>query len=672
MENIMLSILSIQIPLQEPVIIIAFVLLLLLIGPAFFERLRIPSIVGLLISGAIIGPHGFNLLSPDLEFSLLGTMGLQYLMFLAGLEIDLIDFIENKLKSLFVGLASFIVPLITGFLVCRFVLDYDLMASWLIAAMLSSHTLVSYPLLGRLGIVNKPIVTIVVGATIIADVLALVAMELIRNISRHGFAIDGFLMLILQFIVFLVVVLFVLPRITSLFLKIYEGELGIQYIFVLVVLFLASATAHFLDIEPILGAFFCGLTMNRQILKTSPLYKRIEFIGNNLFIPIFLISIGILANFRIYLDQPQLLIILFVLTLTALIGKYLAALLSRYVLSTSGAETNLIFGLSVGRAASAIAIILIGFNMGLISDDILNITVILILFTSITSSYITHRAGRKILIRSNETISKTVTSKQKLLVPLANPASMSHLLEFAVLIRDKGDEDPVYPLLVFSERDNDRKIIQEKQKQVKDIIENLDSNVKFQTGTRIDNNITDGIVRAADEMTATSIIIGWHTHTTPFSKLFGDILDYLLLKTNRMVLVLKTPSTIRDIKKVLLFVTADAHFEQGFNQWMDVMAVLAQNLQLRISISSSSRQTLEAIKNHHEDNKLTKYFEYKEMTVQKPKTLFRKTPAVDLLVFVHARRASASYNRHFEHLMNNCMGRFKNKNIIIIYPEQVS
>jgi len=467
-------------------------------------------------------------------------------------------------------------------------------------------------------------------------------------------------------------VLFLLPRISNFFLKRYEGELGVQYIFVLVVLFLASATAHFLDIEPILGAFFCGLTMNRQILRTSPLYKRIEFIGNNLFIPIFLISIGILANFRIYLDQPRLVIILFVLTITALAGKYLAALLSRIVLRTSGAETNLIFGLSVGRAASAIAIILIGFNMGLISSDILNITVILILFTSITSSYITQRSGRKILIRSNETLIKTVSSKQKLLVPLANPANMAHLLEFAALIREKGDDDPVYPLLVFQERDNDRNIIRQKQKQVKDIIESLDSSVKFQTGTRIDNNITDGIVRAADEMTATSIIMGWHTHTTPFNKLFGDILDYLLLKTNRMVTVLKTPSTIRDIKKVLLFVTADAHFEHGFNQWMDVMAILAKNLQIKIRISSGSQQTMEAIKEYYEDNKLTKYFEYKEMTVQKPKTMFRKTPAVDLLVFVHARRASASYNRQFEHLMSNCMARFKTKNIIIIYPEQVS
>lgn len=665
-------ILTIHIPFKEPVIIITLVLLLLLIGPAFFERLRIPSIVGLLVSGAIIGPHGFNLLSPDLEFSLLGTLGLQYLMFLAGLEIDLIDFIENKLKSIFVGLASYILPFITGFLICRHILDYEPMASWLIAAMLSSHTLVSYPLLGRLGIIQKSIVTIVVGATVIADILALVTMEIITRSAQQGFDIDSILILLLQFSIFLIVVLIILPRISRFFLQRYEGDLGVQYIFVLVVLFIASATSHLLDIEPILGAFFCGITMNRQILRTSPLYNRIEFIGNTLFIPFFLISIGILANFKIYIDQPSLLVTLIVLILTALGGKYLAALLSRLVLRTSSAETNLIFGLSVGRAASAIAIILIGFNMQLISGDMLNNTVILILFTSITSSYITQRAGKKILVKSNDTISKPPEHKQKLLVPVANPANMAHLLEFAILIREEGDDTPIHPLVVFQERENNPKTIREKQQQVKRIISNLDSKVEFHTATRIENNITNGIVRAADEITATSIIMGWHTRSTPFSILFGDMLNNLLEKTSRMVIVLKTPSTIRDIRKVLLFATSDAHLEQGFNQWLDMISFLAKNLQLKIKISSSSKLTIDAMQSHYEEINLNKYFEYKEMAIQKPKASFLKNSSADLLIFVHARRATVSYSRHFEHFMNNCMGRFKTNNLVIIYPEQAT
>ncbi|MEX0986061.1 MAG: cation:proton antiporter, partial [Bacteroidales bacterium] len=231
-------------PFTEPVIIIALLITLILIGPVFFERIRIPSIVGLLLSGALIGQHGFNLIAPDLEFSLLGTMGLLYLMFLAGLEIDLIDFIENKLKSIFIGMASFLVPFLLGFLVSRYILEYSLHTSWLIGAMLSSHTLISYPLMGRLGIINKSIVTIIVGATIIADILALVSMELIINFADKGIELDSMLHLLLNFTVFFLVIFLVIPRSSRFFLNKYEGELGVQYIFVMVILFISAAIAH--------------------------------------------------------------------------------------------------------------------------------------------------------------------------------------------------------------------------------------------------------------------------------------------------------------------------------------------------------------------------------------------------------------------------------------------
>lgn len=281
-----MSILSIEMPFTEPVLIIALILTIILIGPVLFERIRIPAIVGLLLSGALIGENGFNLVPNDLEFTLLSTMGLLYLMFLAGLEIDLIDFLENKIKSIFIGIVSYLVPFLLGFVVSRYLLGTSVHASWLIGAMLSSHTLISYPLMGRLGIVNKSIVTIIVGATIIADILALVTMELIIDLASKGFDLNNLLHLLLNFLIFFLVVFLVIPRIARIFLSRYEGELGVQYIFVMFVLFVAAVTAHLLHLEPILGAFFSGLVLNRQIINTSPLYKRIEFIGNNLFHPL--------------------------------------------------------------------------------------------------------------------------------------------------------------------------------------------------------------------------------------------------------------------------------------------------------------------------------------------------------------------------------------------------
>ena len=668
-----MNLLNIQIPFTEPVLIIALVLLILLIGPVFFERIRVPSIVGLLISGAIIGSHGLNLLSPNLEFTLLGTIGLMYLMFLAGLEIDLIDFIESKAKSIFIGLTSFIIPFISGYLICRYVLGYEVMGSWLIGAMLSAHTLISYPLLGRMGIVNKSIVTIVVGATIIADVLALVAMELITNFATSGFEIDSILLLALHFALFFFIVLLVIPRLSRVFLNMYEGNLGVQYIFVLVALFLSAASAYLLDIEPILGAFFSGLVLNRQIINTSALYKRIEFIGNNLFIPFFLISIGMLANFNLYFNQPRQLIFLTILIITAFGGKYLAALVSKLIFKISKAEMNLLFGLSTSRAASAIAIIMIGLKLGMVSDAVLNNTVILILVTSISSSYITQYSGKKLLIKENDTSSRKKKAEQKLLVPLANPANMENLLDFATLIKTNDSSIPIYPLAVFTNQNDEvRQQIDESKKQIVQVIESMQSDILFETNTRIDGNVTNGIVRAADEIVATGIVIGWNNRSTPLHILFGNVLNNLLEKTGRMFLVLKTPSSFREVKRITLFCSDNAQFERGFSLWLDALVNLAQNLQLKFSVNCTSQMTHEAIEAYLKKHNSAKYLDSQSDLVnpRKQKNGNIKNSASELFVFVHSRRETVSYSRQFEHIMNNSINRFGKNNIVIIYPEQ--
>ncbi len=662
--------LNFTLPFTEPVIIIALVLLILLIGPVFFERIRIPSIVGLLLSGALIGQHGFNLVPSDLEFSLLGTIGLLYLMFLAGLEIDLLDFIENKAKSIFIGFASFAVPFVLGYFICHTILNLSINASLLIGAMLSSHTLISYPLLGRLGIVNKSIVTIIVGATIIADILALVAMELITNFAKEGFELASLLVLGMEFLLFFFILLMVIPKISRVFLSKYEGDLGVQYIFVLVMLFASALIAHLLEIEPIIGAFFSGLVLNRQIINSSPLYKRIEFIGNNLFIPFFLISIGMLANFKVYLDHPSEITLALVLIATAVLSKFVAAFISKILFRLSVPESNLIFGLSVSRAASAIAIILIGYNLGIVNESVLNSTVILILITCIVSSYITQHAGKKILLKGNETITRNSGHKHKFLVPVANPANMEHLLEFAVLIKDEDETIPIYPLTVFTNNNKVREQIDENQSAIVKVTESLQTEITFEIISRIDNNVTNGIVRAADEIVATSIILGWNNHSIPFHILFGNVLDNLLKKTERMLLVLKTPASFREVRNVLLFCPENAQFEHGFSLWLQTMTTLAEKLQLKIKVNCESEFTKGSIKNYTSKNNSLKYFDFRKNAVNYLNDDSIKHTSSELLVFVHSRKKAISHSRSFEHFMNNSISMYKKNNVIIVYPEQ--
>ncbi len=523
--------------------------------------------------------------------------------------------------------------------------------------------------MGRLGIVNKSIVTIIVGATIIADILALVAMELIINFYDKGLDIRSMLELGLGFLLFFMVIFLMIPRLSRYFLNRYEGELGVQYIFVMVMLFLSAGIAFLLEIEPILGAFFSGLVLNRQIINTSPLYKRIEFIGQNLFIPVFLISIGMLANFRVYIDDPRQIWLLIALILVAVLSKFLAAYTSKLVFRLSGAETNLVFGMSISRAASAVAIILIGFNMGMISESILNNTVILILVTSILSTYVTQKAGTEILLKGNDSISGSKRIRQKILVPVANPANMDHLLEFALLIKQDDDHIPIYPLTVFTKKEQVRSQIDDNQGRVLKVIDALQTDVQFETASRIDSSVTQGIVRAAEEIVATAIVMGWNNRSTPFYTLFGNVLSNLLRKTRRMLMVLKTPSELKKVRNIHVFCAAKAQYEGGFSLWINTLMYMIKRLQIKVTLYCEAQSTYDAIFKYCEDNSYSKYIEEKKSYTGKLTDASIKQSVSDMLIFVHSRKNTVSYSRKYENFMNNSINLYKENNIIIIYPE---
>ena len=337
----------------------------------------------------------------------------------------------------------------------------------------------------------------------------------------------------------------------------------------------------------------------------------------------------------------------------------------------SAAETNLLFGLSLSRAASAIAIILIGFNMGIVEAFILNNTVILILITSIVSSYITQKSGEKVLLKENNTLERRNHRKQKLLVPVANPANMGNLLEFSILIKKEDDHVPVFPLTVFIHNEKNNERIPEYQEQINKVIKSLNTDVPFSLESRIDNSVTGGIVKAANEIVASAIIIGWNNRNTPIHILFGGILDNLLNKTHRMLVVLKTPSTFNNIRKILLNCPGNVEYERGFTEWIDTLLLLAKKLQSRITIQKSPRTTVEALKLYGSQINSSKYFDFQPFDSDQAKDniSFRVVPE-DLLVFVHARKNTISYSRQYENYVNNSISGLDKNNVIIIYPAQ--
>src|SRR5690554_5146065 len=438
-----------QLPLENPVLVFCIILFIILLSPLILKRLNIPGIIVLIISGIIIGPYGVGLLEKSLFVDVFSTIGLLYIMFIAGLELDLNEFKSNRNKSLLFGFFTFTIPLATGFPVCYYFLGYDFNASFLISSMFATHTLLTYPIVSKLGVSKNQAVAITVGGTILTDTAVLIILAVIIGSHNGGLTSDFWIKLGISLTLFSAFMFLVIPRIAKWFFRKLESEKHSHYIFVLSVVFLAAFLAEIAGVEPIIGAFVAGLALNKLIPHSSALMNRIEFIGNSLFIPFFLISVGMLVDVRVIMTGPAALIVAGTLTVVALAGKWIASWITQLWFKYSVAQRQLIFGLSGGHAAATLAVILIGYREGIIDDNVLNGTVILILVTSIVSSFVTERAAKKIVVSEGlDEVMTDTSAPEQILIPIANTINIGKILEFAVLIKDKKSPQPLSVLTV--------------------------------------------------------------------------------------------------------------------------------------------------------------------------------------------------------------------------------
>lgn len=385
-----------KLPLENPVLVFSLILLIILLSPILLKKLNIPGIIGLIISGVVIGPHGLNILEKNSAINLFSTIGLLYIMFIAGLELDMNEFRANQRKSALFGLFTFIIPILVGFPVCYYLLKYDFNASFLTASMFATHTLVAYPIVSKMGVAKNQAVAVTVGGTILTDTAVLIILAVVMSNSHGNLNSQFWIRLGVSLAIFSAIVFFLIPRIAKWFFRKLESEKHSHYIFVLSVVFFAAFLAQVAGVEAIIGAFAAGLALNKLIPHSSALMNRIEFIGNSLFIPFFLISVGMIVNVSVLLNGPMAWIIAGTLSTVAICSKWLAAFLTQKVFRYSAAQRQLIFGLSSSHAAATLAVILVGYNAKILDENILNGTIILILITCIVASFATEKAAKKL------------------------------------------------------------------------------------------------------------------------------------------------------------------------------------------------------------------------------------------------------------------------------------
>lgn len=665
---------DISLPLKDPIPIFSLVLFIILLAPIILRKFRIPSIIGLILAGMAIGDHGFQIIQKG-SIDLFGKAGLLYIMFLAGLELDMTEFRKNRNRSLVFGSFTFFIPLLMGFVICTYILHFNLMATLLVSSMFATHTLVAYPLASRLGITKNEAVTVAVGGTIITDTAVLLILAVITGAEAGNLNTAFWVRLGVSVTVFAVIILWLMPMLGRWFFKKIKDDKTSHFIFVLALVFSAAFLAEMAGVEGIIGAFLAGLALNQLIPHTSPLMNRIEFVGNALFIPFFLISVGMLVDLRVLLKGPQALMIAGVLTAMALLSKWLAAFFTQLCFKYTPVQRNVIFGLSSAHAAATIAVILIGFNMGIVDENVLNGTVILILITCMVGSFVTENAGRKLAIEDAARKPELPDEPERILVPISNPDRIESLLDFAVMIKDQHAPTPIYPLAVVQDNEEAKEKLHLTNRMMeKAVIHAAATESDVKAVTRIDLNVSDGIARTSKELGISDVVLGWTDKTSTTDRfigsIFGTTMENVLQSVWETVYVCDFHYPLNTTRKMVLILPRNTQYEKGFLHYLQKMVLLAKQAGAKMQIYCNEK-TKEAVAAYLEQTKSSVELTFKRFEdMDDFLVLAREVTRNDLLVVVTARKGTLSYQSFMENIPAKIGRHFKENNVILVYPEQ--
>lgn len=667
----MLLLFDFSLPLTDPVLVFTLVLFIILFSPILLKKLQIPSLLGLILAGILVGPNGFNILRLDSSIVLFGTVGLLYIMFLAGLELDMNEFKKSRHRSVIFGLLTFAIPMVVGLPVCYYLLEFDVVASVLISSMFATHTMVAYPIVSRFGLTKNEAVTISVGGTIVADTLVLLILAVITGTAEGTLNSQFWIRLIISLIIFIAIVFVGFPIIARWFFKNMEGgEKTSQYIFVLAMVFLAGFLAELAGVEPIIGAFMAGLALNRLIPHTSTLMNRIEFVGNALFIPFFLINVGMMVDITVIFSGQRALVVAGVLTVVAIFSKWIAAWIAQLVFKYNVVQRNLIFGLTSSRVAATLAVILIGFNLGIVNENVLNGTVLLILITCLIASFAAESAARKLVILESNKKEELPERHERILVPLANPATVEERIDYALYISEKSSSEPIYPLAVVRDDEEAQEKLLESGKMLEKALKHASaSETPVDLLTRVDLNVSNGIVRAAKEHLITHIIMGW-VERSATDRFFGSILDNLLAACTQMVSVVRFRQPLNTLRRMVLVVPRNAQLEAGFERWVRKMKNLARQSGVDLIIyCHGDLQPL--LSKMLIESKPSVNAVFKTLNdLQDLLVVSKDLKEDDMLVVVCARRGAISYQSEMDHIPARVNRHFPENNLIVIFPEQ--
>ena len=665
-------------PITDPTFIFFVVLMIILFAPIVMSKLRIPHIIGMVLAGIAIGQYGFNILVRDNSFELFGRVGLYYIMFLAGLEMDMEGVKKHSRRFLLFGLLTCFVPLILTYVMSVTILDYSSSASFLLGCIMASNTLIAYPIVGRYGLQKHQSVALSVGSSMISLFMALVMLAAISGSFSKDSGWWFWVLFVVKFAAFCVGSVVLIPKLTRYFLRRYSDAV-MQYTFVMAVMFLSAALSSLIGIEGVFGAFYSGLILNRYIPRVSPLMNRIEFIGNALFIPYFLIGVGMLINLGTLFSSMQMVWIVLLIVFFGTFGKAVAAYICSLLFRLSKADGHMMFGLTSAHAAGAIAMVMVGIRLEvapgeyLVSDDMLNGIIMMILFTCIISTMMTEHAAKKIIIQEKTHLQGDAPKDddEKILLCVKYPEIAPHLLYMSMFMRNQRLNRDLVALNVVYDDERSNAAREEGIRLLEQLQHTASaSEVKVQTQVRLATNIANGIKHAFREFGCSEIVMGMHVHTDITPRFWGEFIQSLYNGLNRQILLVRFVQPMTTLRRIRVAVPSRAEFEPGFHRWLERLSRLAGQLDCRIQFHGRNESLMlikEYINNRHPNVRA----EYTYMAHWNELPQLAAGIADDhLFVVVTARKGTISYKTALERLPDELQKHFSGKNLMIIFPDQ--
>lgn len=661
-----------QTPLvTQPIQIFLIVLTIILLAPLLLNKLKIPHIIGMIVAGVIVGPYGLNIVANDSSFAIFGQVGLLYLMFLAGLEIDMFHLKMNLRKGLFFGALTLFIPLVVGLFTSVYLLHLSWTTAMLLGSMYASHTLLAYPVAARLGVTKSPAVLIAIVGTILAVIGALIVLAAAVDVENEGqFRPERLLMLIVRTALWAGAILYLVPRLTRLFFKTYSDKV-VQYVFILVIVFMSAVSAQLIGLEPVLGAFLGGLILNRFVPIHSPLMSSIEFVGNALFIPYFLIGVGMMINLRVVANWDTIVTSGIMLTV-ALVSKWLPAWIAQKEGHMGRESRNVMFGLTVAHTAVALAVVNVGYRLGMFDEVVLNSTIVVIMITCALAPLITSRAASRLKVSMLSQEGDGVirhTRVNNTLIPVSNPIITPSLVEMALLMRNDRGRHSFYAVHVRNDNTNAAKAISANSlKAAQEAAAAGD--VSLTPLDRYDLNTVTGLLNVIEERDITEVILGMHRRSTVIDSFFGAKVEQLLRSTNKEIIITRCFIPAGALTRIIVWVPADAQFETGFSRWVRAVARLTTQVGCRVifhcrpDIQPLIRGVLYT-ENYGVRCEFVTVEDWDDFIL-----LANKILDDDLLVVVGARAQSVSYRAEMSELPTFLQRYFSRNNLMVIFPEQ--